>query len=58
MQITLCKYFSYFSQKTGFNISRKLTSMKCQNPFSEKNKKNIINLSSAELALRVLKIKY
>ena len=30
--------------------------MKCQIPFSGKNKKNIINLLSAELAQRVLKI--
>ena len=31
--------------------------MKCQILFSEKNKKNITNLSSAELAKRVVKIK-
>ena len=31
--------------------------MKCQNLFSGKNKKNIINLSSAELAQRVVKVK-
>ena len=29
--------------------------MKCQNLFSWKNKKNIINLSSAEFAQRVVK---
>ena len=31
--------------------------MKCQILFSGENKKNITNLSSAELALRVVKIK-
>ena len=31
--------------------------MKCQILFSGKNKKNITNLSSAELAQRVLKVK-
>ena len=30
--------------------------MKCQNLFSGKNKKNIINLSSAELAQGVVKV--
>ena len=39
-------YFSYFSLKTGFDISCKLSPMetiymKCQNLFSGKNKKNI-----------------
>ena len=29
--------------------------MKCQSLFSGKNKKNVINLSSAELAQRVVK---
>ena len=32
--------------------------MKCQILFSGKNKKNIINLSSAENAQRVVKVKY
>ena len=32
--------------------------MKCQILFSGKNKKNTINLSSAELALRVVKVKH
>ena len=32
--------------------------MKCQILFSGKNKKNVINLSSAEFALRVVKVKY
>ena len=31
--------------------------MKCQILFTEKNKKNIINLSSAENAQRVVKVK-
>ena len=31
--------------------------MECQNLFSGKNKKNIINLSSFELAQRVVKVK-
>ena len=31
--------------------------MKCQNLFSGKSKKNITNLSSAELAKRVVKVK-
>ena len=49
------KYFSYFSQKTGFDTSCKLSSketicMMCQILFSWKNKKNIITLSSAESA--------
>ena len=55
-------WFSYFSQKTGFDISCKLSQleticMKCQILFSGKNKKNITNLSSAELAKRVVKVK-
>ena len=31
--------------------------MRCQNLFSEENKKTIINVSSAELVQRVVKIK-
>ena len=58
----ILKYFSYFSQKTGFDISCKLSlketiCMKCQILFSGKNKKNNIILSSAENAQRVLKVK-
>ena len=50
----LTENFSYFSQKTGFDIPCKLSPMeticmKCQILFSEKNKKKI-NLLSAELA--------
>ena len=57
----ILKYFSYFSQKTGYDISCKLSPketicMKCQILFSGKNKKNIINLSSAENAKRVVKV--
>ena len=32
--------------------------MKCQIPFSGKNKKNVTDLSSAELAQLVVKVKY
>ena len=51
-----------FSQKTGFDISCKLSPleticMKCQIVFSGKIRKNITNLSSAELAQRVVKVK-
>ena len=52
----ILKYFSYFPQKTGFDISCKLSPketicMKCQSMFSSRDKKNvIINLSSAESA--------
>ena len=58
----ILKYFSYFYQKTGFDISCKLSPveticMKCQSLFSEKDKKNVINLSSAESAQRVVKVK-
>ena len=58
----ILKYFSYFSQKTGYDISCKLSPketicMKCRILFSGKNKKNIINLSSAENAQRVVKVK-
>ena len=54
-------HFSYFFQKTGFDISCKLSHMeticmKCQSLFSWKNKKNITILSSAELAQRVVKV--
>ena len=50
--------FANFSQKTGFTISCKLSSMeticmKCQILSFGKNKKKIINLSSAELAKSV-----
>ena len=55
-------FFFLILQKTGFDISCKLSPMKiicmqCQILFSGKNKKNIINLSSAELAQRVVKVK-
>ena len=53
------KYFSYSSQKTGFDISCKLSPMeticmKYQSLFSGKN----INLSSAELANRVVMVNH
>ena len=56
----ILKYFSDFSQKKCFDISFKLSPleticMECQILFSGKNKKNI-NLLSAELALRVVKV--
>ena len=49
------EYFSLFSQKTGFDSTCKLCPiriicMKHQILFSGKNKRNIINLSSAEFA--------
>ena len=51
-------FFSYFPQKTGFDISPMETiCMKYQTMFSGKNKKNIINLSSAEFSYRVVKVK-
>ena len=42
----ISKYFSYFTQKTGFGISCKLSPleticMKCQILFPGKNKKNV-----------------
>ena len=47
----ILKYFSYISQKTGFDISSNLSPMetscmKCQILFSWKSKKHITNLSS------------
>ena len=56
----ILKCFSYFSQKTGFDISCKLSPleticMNCQILFSGKTRKNIISLVSAELAKRVVK---
>ena len=73
MHSTLCKifsrrlteffffFFSYFSQKTGFNISCKMSPleticMKCNILFPGKIKKNIGNVSSAELNWRVVKV--
>ena len=57
------KYFSYFSKKTDFDSSCKLSPfkticMKCQILFSGKNKKNITNSSSDELDLRVVKVNF
>ena len=55
-------FFSNFSQKTDFDVSCQLppgetVCVKCQILCSGKNKKNIVNMSSAELANRVLKVK-
>ena len=65
------KYITYLSHKTGFDISCKLEAicdiscklsplkticMKCQILFSGENKGNVISLSSAELAQRVVKV--
>ena len=52
-------FFSYFSQKTGFNISRKLSPMesicmKCLIILSGENTKDIISLPSAGCAHRVV----
>ena len=54
--------FSYFSQKTSLDISCKLSPletscMKCLILLSRKIKKNVINLSSAVLDQRVVKVK-
>ena len=53
-------FFSYFSQKKGFDISCRSSPeticMKCQCLISKKNKKNLINLSFAVLAQRVVKV--
>ena len=53
--------FSYFSQKTGSDISCKLSPleticMKCQNQFSGKNKKNISICHLLKILYRVLSI--
>ena len=52
-------FFLIFFQKIGFDTSCKLSPyetvcMKCQSLFSGKNKKNIINLSTAEFAQRMV----
>ena len=56
------KCFSYLSLQTGFDISCKLSKeticMMCRILFSGKNKKNITNLSPAEFAQRVVKVKH
>ena len=54
-------FFLFFLKKIGFDISCKLSPketicMTCQSLFSGKDKKNIINLSSAESAQRVVKV--
>ena len=49
-------FFLIFSQKTGFDISCKL-SRQSLFPGEKKKEINIINLLSAELAQRVVKVK-
>ena len=54
-------FFSYFAQITGFVIPCKLSPMEticmeCQILFSVKINRNIVNLSSAKLAQRVVKV--
>ena len=61
-KVTNWWYFFVFFSETGVDISCKLSPietvcMKFQILFSGKNKKNIISLSSAELAHRVVKVK-
>ena len=52
-------FFSYFSQKTGFNISCRMSHKRqwheILNPV-QKNQKNIIHLSSAQLTQSVVKL--
>ena len=57
-QTTNWWYFSYFSQKTGFDIVSKLSPleticMKCQILFSGKNQKNISMLSAENFTVSV-----
>ena len=49
------KYFIYLSQKVGFDISCKLSPILFSG--KKRKKKNIMSLSSAELAKRVVKVK-
>ena len=51
------KLFSYFAQKSGFDISMETICMNYQILISGENKKSIINLSSGVLAQRVVKFK-
>ena len=58
----ILEYFSYFSKKTGLDISCKLSPVEticmiCQILFSGNKHENITNLSSAELAQSVVKTK-
>ena len=59
----ILKYLSDFIQKTGFDISCKLSPMetmcmKCQNIISRKYEKYTINWSSAELVKGVVCVIY
>ena len=52
------EYFLIFARKQDLAChARETICMKCPLLFSGKNKKNLINLSSAELAKRVVKVK-
>ena len=60
-RLALCVILKYFPQKTDFDISCKLSPMetvcmKCQSLFSGGKKENIIFLSSAEFAKRVVMV--
>ena len=60
-QMAILKYFSYFFQQIGFDISCKLSLKEtiCMNVkayFLGRNKKNIINLPSGEFAQRAAKV--
>ena len=62
-QTTIRNIFFYLSHKTIFDISCNLSPveticMKYQILFCGKNMKNIINLSSADLALRLVKVNH
>ena len=54
-------FFFFFFRENRYSISCTMSPRKqvltCQNLFSGINKKNIINLSSSELAQRVIKVK-
>ena len=57
----ILQYFSEFSQYIGVHISCKLSAleticMRCQSLFSGKNKRDVINLSSAEFAKTEVKV--
>ena len=57
MQILSFKYFSHFPQKTGFDISCKGDNLhEMSNPIFWEKEEQYINLSSAELAKRVVKV--
>ena len=53
-QTTKWQYFTYFYQKTGFDISCKLSPMKCQILFTMKNKANVSKCYQLKILSRVL----